>query len=189
MRALILVDVQNDFFPGGALATPEGDALIEPVNRLIEYAERRAWPVFATRDWHPEDHCSFKAQGGPWPPHCIAETKGAAFHPRIRLPPDVRIISKALDSGRDAYSGFEGTELEEELDALAVDRVLIAGLATDYCVKNTVLDARKAGFDVDVVREAIRGVEANEGDSQAALDEMKAAGARFISLDELLPSA
>lgn len=176
--ALIVVDVQNDFLPGGALAVPEGDAVIGPLNRYMEEFARRGLPVFATRDWHPRDHCSFAAQGGPWPPHCVAETEGAAFAPDLRLPASAEIVSKALDAGADAYSGFQGTALAARLRELGVRRVFVGGLATDYCVRATVLDALAAGFEAVVLADAVRAVEVRAGDGARALEEVAARGAR-----------
>ena len=183
--ALLLVDVQNDFFPGGPLATPEGDGIIEPVNRLIEMFERNGLPTYATRDWHPEGHCSFKEQGGPWPPHCIRETPGAAFNPAIQMPDSAVILSKATTQDRDAYSGFDGTDLADRLRQTVVSSLVVAGLATDVCVKNTVFGGLEEGFDVTVVREAISGVEAQPGDSEKAMQEMVDKGARLVSIDHL----
>jgi len=183
--ALLLVDLQNDFFPGGALATPEGDSIIEPVNRLIEMFERDGLPMYATRDWHPEGHCSFQEQGGPWPPHCIRETPGAAFNPAIQMPDSAVVISKTTTQEKGAYSGFEGTDLAGRPRQAVVSSLVVAGLATDVCVKNTVFDGLEEGFDVTVVREAISGVEAQPGDSDKAMQEMVDKGARLVSIDHL----
>ena len=176
--ALILVDVQNDFLPGGALAVPEGDQVIAPLTRLAARFAELGLPVFATRDWHPEHHCSFAPQGGPWPPHCIAGTDGAAFAPDLRLPDSAVVISKATETASDAYSGFQGTTLAVQLAQLAVRRVFVGGLATDYCVLNTVGDALAAGLEVVVLTDAIRAVDVNPGDGDRALADMIAAGAR-----------
>ena len=176
MRALIVVDVQNDFCPGGALAVPDGDAVVEMVNRLAGEASF----VVATRDWHPADHGSFAAQGGVWPVHCVRDTPGAQLHPGI----DSRQIDVVLDKGRDpeleGYSGFEGTELERLLRDRGVDAVDVAGLALDYCVKATALDARRAGFDVTVRRGATRAVEVSPGDGERAVEELRAAGVSVV---------
>ncbi|MGO9497989.1 MAG: nicotinamidase [Solirubrobacteraceae bacterium] len=176
MRALIVVDVQYDFCPGGALAVPHGDAVVEVVNRLA----REAAFVVATRDWHPGDHGSFTTQGGVWPVHCVRDTPGAQLHPGI----DSRQIDVVVDKGRDAelegYSGFEGTELERLLRDRGVDAVDVAGLALDYCVKATALDARRAGFDVTVHRGATRAVEASPGDGERAVEELRAAGVSVV---------
>jgi nicotinamidase/pyrazinamidase len=171
--ALIVVDVQRDFCPGGALAVPRGDEVVPVINQLLGLG---GWLAIATRDWHPPDHCSFTAQGGIWPPHCVAETPGAAFHPALDLTRVRNVISKATTRAAEAYSGFQGTDLQELLAGLGIRRVFVCGLATDYCVKATALDARKAGLDVVVLEDAIRGVEVRPGDCAAALAGMRAAG-------------
>ena len=171
--ALIVVDVQRDFCPGGALAVPRGDEVVPVINRLLGLG---GWLAVATRDWHPPDHCSFTAQGGLWPPHCVAGTPGAAFHPALELARIRHVVSKAVTRAAEAYSGFQGTDLQALLRLQGVRRVFVCGLATDYCVKATALDARQAGLDVVVLEDAIRGVEVKPGDSGAALAEMRAAG-------------
>ena len=175
--ALIAVDVQKDFLPGGALAVPFGDEVVPALNAWLRAFTQAGRPVIATRDWHPPNHCSFSAQGGPWPPHCIAGEPGAEFADALRLPATAILISKATTPDRDAYSGFAGTALGAKLAALNVRRVFIGGLATDYCVLNTVLDARAAGLDVVVLEDAIRAVNVNPGDGARALERMKQAGA------------
>lgn len=178
--ALIVVDVQNDFLPGGVLAVPGAGGVIEPINRYIRQFERLQLPVFATRDWHPREHCSFHERGGPWPSHCVAGTHGARFPPQLELPPDVRLISKATQPEADAYSGFQGTDLAQQLRDLGCKRVFVAGLATEYCVRATVLDARAAGLEVVVLADAIGALNAKSGDGEHALAEMKAAGAQIL---------
>lgn len=180
--ALIVVDVQDDFLPGGSLAVPHGDEVIPVLNRYLAAFRMRKLPVFATRDWHPRDHCSFREQGGQWPPHCIADTPGAAFPAALALPSDARIISKAATPAKDAYSGFEGTPLHELLQAAGVRRVFVGGLATDYCVLNTVVDARDNGFEVLIVPEAMRAVDVAAGDGERAIARMAALGAGVASL-------
>lgn len=175
--ALILVDIQNDFLPGGSLEVPDGDQIIEPVNRVIELFRKRGLPVFATRDWHPPDHRSFLEQGGPWPRHCVARTRGAEFPPILRLPAGVHLISKATRPERDAYSGFEETDLDEKLRKLDVSRLFVGGLATDYCVLNTVKDALSLGYRVYLLKDAIRPVNVRPDDEQKALVEMQDLGA------------
>jgi nicotinamidase/pyrazinamidase len=174
MDALIVVDVQNDFCPGGALAVPNGDDVIEPINRLAQEAPL----VIATRDWHPPEHSSFAQNGGPWPVHCVQDTAGAELHPGI----DRRLIDVVIDKGqaRDAegYSAFEGTELEQLLRECEVKRLDVAGLALDYCVKATALDARRAGFEVIVHERATRAVNASPGDDARAVKQLRAAGVR-----------
>ena len=171
----MIVDFQNDFTPGGALAVPEGDAIADRINELA--ASGRFDLVVATRDWHPPDHGSFTENGGPWPVHCVAGTEGADLHPALdRSKVDV-VVDKGQDPATEGYSGFEGTELASLLRERGIDSVTVVGLATDYCVKNTALDAARAGLRVSIDREAVRGVDVNEGDSERALEEVRAAGA------------
>jgi len=183
--ALLVVDVQNDFLPGGALGVPDGDAVVPVLNRYLARFATAGLPIFATRDWHPADHCSFQAQGGAWPPHCVQETPGAEFAPGLELPDAVSRIAKAIGTEKDSYSGFEDTELAAELRAAGVSRLLIGGLATDYCVLNTVLDALREGFEVLLLADAIRAVEVQPGDGDAAIARMTAAGAVPIDLEDL----
>lgn len=183
--ALIVVDLQNDFLPGGALAVPEGDAVIEPLNAWIARFADEALPVVATRDWHPPNHCSFAAQGGSWPPHCIQGTPGAELTDALELPDDAELVSKADQPDRDAYSGFERTGLRDRLEGMGVRRVFVGGLATDYCVLNTVKDALRAGFETFLLTDAVRGVEVQPGDTERALEEMRLGGAQSVSLDDL----
>jgi nicotinamidase/pyrazinamidase len=175
--ALIIVDVQNDFLPGGALAVSHGDEVVSELNRYAALFERLGLPVFATRDWHPRNHCSFQEQGGPWPAHCVAGTQGARFAPKLTLPPGSRVVSKATTPERDAYSGFAGTELDAMLRREKVYRVFVGGLATDYCVLNTVKDARALGYEVVLLKDAIRAVDLRSGDGRRALEEMQRLGA------------
>lgn len=176
--ALIIVDVQKDFCPGGALPVAEGDEVIPLLNEYIRRFKRAGAAIYATRDWHPSNHVSFKPRGGPWPPHCVQETGGAEFHPGLKLPEGTRIISKGSDPDSDAYSGFEGTNLDRLLKKGGVRRVFVGGLATDYCVKNTVLDALRAGFEVVLLEDASRGVNVRPSDSEEAVEEMTKKGAR-----------
>jgi nicotinamidase/pyrazinamidase len=175
--ALVVVDVQNDFLPGGALAVPRGDEVIEPLNRCLAEALAHGLPLFATRDWHPADHGSFRAFGGPWPPHCVQGTAGADFAAGLRLPPPTVVISKGAARDRDAYSGFEGTDLDERLRAAGVRRVVIGGLATDYCVVQTVKDALARGYAVVLLADAIRAVNVAPEDGRRAEEEMLRLGA------------
>ena len=185
--ALIAVDVQNDFLPGGSLAVPEGDAVVPALNRYLAAFDAHALPVFATRDWHPTKHCSFKAQGGIWPPHCVAATRGAEFARDLALPPTAVIVSKAATAEADAYSGFAGTELAARLRAGLATRLFIGGLATDYCVLSTVKDALAEGFGVLLLADAIRAVDVNAGDGARALAEMRQLGARLIRYEDIAP--
>ena len=183
--AVLIVDVQVDFLPGGKLAVQQGDEVVPALNRYVALARRKEVPVFASRDWHPPDHCSFLAQGGPWPEHCVAGSPGAAFAPGLALPRDTVVISKATARDADAYSAFQGTYLAQRLRALGVKRLLVGGLATDYCVLNTVLDARKEGFEVLLLADAIRTVDVKPGDGERAEREMRSAGAVPIRLEDL----
>ncbi|MBI5394291.1 MAG: bifunctional nicotinamidase/pyrazinamidase [Verrucomicrobia bacterium] len=183
--ALIVVDVQRDFCPGGALAVRDGDAVVEPLNRCAALFARAGAAIIATRDWHPPDHCSFRAQGGPWPVHCVRGTPGAAFHPALKLPSDTIIISKAESPEVESYSFFGEPGLEQPLVERGIRRLFIGGLATDYCVKFTALDAAQAGFETSVLTDAIRGVEVRPGDSERAIAEMKAAGVKRVRLEDL----
>jgi nicotinamidase/pyrazinamidase len=177
MEALIVVDVQNDFCPGGALAVPDGDQVVEPVNELAG----RIPLVVATRDWHPLDHSSFAAQGGPWPVHCVHDTAGAELHPGVRRDQIDVIIDKGQARDLEGYSGFEETELLRVLRAHDVDAVHVAGLALDYCVKATALDARRQGLKVIVHRRATRPVEVQPGDGERAEQELRDAGVEVIA--------
>jgi nicotinamidase/pyrazinamidase len=185
--ALIAVDVQNDFLPGGSLAVPEGDAVVPALNRYVAAFAARALPVFATRDWHPANHCSFKAQGGIWPPHCVAGTRGAEFAPGLVLPEAAVVISKAATPEADSYSGFGGTDLAARLHAGGATRLFIGGLATDYCVLNTVRDALAGGFEVRLLADAIRAVDVKAGDGARALGKMRQLGARPMRYEDLAP--
>jgi nicotinamidase/pyrazinamidase len=185
--ALLIIDLQNDFLPGGALAVPDGDAVIPVLNCYIAAARNANVPIFASRDWHPADHCSFKPQGGIWPPHCIAGTPGAGFSTALDLPLTTEVISKAQARDKDAYSAFEGAGLAERLREQGVGRLLIGGLATDYCVLNTVRDAIGNGFEVLLLTDAIRAVDVKPRDGEEAVAEMLRLGARGISLGDLNP--
>lgn len=184
--ALIVVDVQVDFCPGGALPVPEGDKIIPVINEYIRKFDAAGALIVATRDWHPPNHASFRTQGGPWPPHCVQGTRGAEFHPSLRLPERTIIVSKATDPAREAYSGFEGTSLSEELRKAGVRRVFVAGLATEYCVKNTVLDALKHGFEVFLLEDAVKGIDLTPGDVERAIREMLESGAKKITLSDIM---
>jgi len=181
--ALVIVDVQNDFLPGGSLAVQGGEKIIAPVNRYIEAAQAKGLPIFATRDWHPPSHCSFKEQGGIWPPHCVANSEGAQFSSELNSPRSTLVISKGTELEKDAYSGFEGTDLDERLRSAGISRVLIGGLATDYCVLNTVKDAIKQGYDVLLLQDAIEAVNVQPKDGEKAIDEMTSLGAIAITLE------
>jgi len=180
-KALIVVDVQNDFCPGGSLAVTRGDEVVAPLNKLIKEFLDRGEPVFKTRDWHPAKTKHFAAYGGVWPVHCVQNSHGAEFHPDLIDDPRITIISKGIDESADGYSGFDGTQLAQLLREQGVEEVWVGGLATDYCVKYTVLDARTLGYNVFVVEDGCRGVNLQPGDSATALDQMLAAGARVVT--------
>ncbi|MDQ5846587.1 MAG: bifunctional nicotinamidase/pyrazinamidase [Acidobacteriota bacterium] len=182
-KALIVVDVQNDFCPGGALAVAEGDQVVAPLNELIDDFLKRSEPVFKTRDWHPAKTRHFAEYGGTWPVHCVQNTKGAEFHPQLLDDIHIRTISKGLGD-EDSYSAFEGTDLALQLRRLGVEEVWIGGLATDYCVKNTVLDALEEGFKVKALEDAMRAVDVKPGDGERAIEEMRNAGAEIITLEQ-----
>jgi len=175
--ALVIVDVQNDFLPGGKLAVLDGDKVIPPLNRYVALFQQNERPIFATRDWHPADHCSFKGQGGAWPVHCVADTPGAQFASSLELPSSASIISKGTSTRKEAYSGFEGTDLEARLRQASIDTLYVGGLATDYCVLNTVKDGLRLGFKVVLLTEAIRAVNVDPGDGARAEHEMLKKGA------------
>jgi nicotinamidase/pyrazinamidase len=181
-KALLIIDFQNDFTSGGALEVPGGDEIAEPVKRLADRLDL----AFATRDWHPPDHASFETEGGPWPVHCVRDTHGAEFHPAM----EELDIDAVVDVGRaredEGYSGFEKSDLAQILRDHDVNEVYVCGLATDYCVRASAIDACREGFDVTVVRDAIRGVEVKPGDSERALDDVRQAGATVASSDEVL---
>ena len=183
--ALIVVDVQNDFCPGGALAVADGDAIIPLINAMT--------PCFATvvftRDWHPADHCSFSVApefvDGSWPAHCVADSHGAAIHADLNLPEDPLFVNKGTDPAKEAYSDFEGTDLAERLRKRGIKRLVVCGLATDYCVKATVLDGLDHGFDVAVVQDACRAVDVPAGTGQQALNDLEASGATLCMAKEI----
>jgi nicotinamidase/pyrazinamidase len=177
-RALIVVDVQNDFCPGGTLAVAKGDEVVAPLNKLITEFLERGEPVFKSRDWHTANTQHFEAFGGTWPVHCVQNTKGAEFHPELIDDLHIRVISKGLGD-TDCYSAFDETDLALQLHRLGVEEVWVGGLATDYCVKSTVLDALKEGFRVKALTNAMRAVELKPGDGERAIAEMKDAGAEI----------
>jgi nicotinamidase/pyrazinamidase len=179
--ALIIVDVQNDFCPGGALAVPNGDEVVPIINRLLAHR----WLSVATMDWHPAEHSSFEPHGGPWPPHCVQETVGAELHPELDATKIQLVITKGSHPDQDAYSGFQGTELAKILRAKGIQRIVVCGIATDYCVRATAHDALQEGFKVLVLEDAIRGVEVNPGDCQRAIEDLRQAGAEVIVSSDL----
>lgn len=188
--ALLIVDLQNDFCPGGSLAVPEGDTIVPVVNHAIGRFSAPGLPIIASRDWHPARTSHFRDFGGIWPPHCIQGTVGAKFHPDLHLPQETIIVSKGTDPHRDDYSALQarddlGTPLSELLTRLGVTHIYVCGLATDYCIKETVLEARLCGIGVTVLTDAVRGVDLAPGDSERALEMMCAAGAKSATTADL----
>jgi nicotinamidase/pyrazinamidase len=183
---LIVVDIQRDFCPGGALPVPQGDTIIDVVNRIIQVAEQSQSTIVYTRDWHPENHLSFKEFGGIWPPHCVQWTPGAEFHPSLYLSEKGIIVSKGTHPEFEAYSGFQGTQLHEILQSRKINRLFIVGLATDYCVKETALDALRYKYETYVVEDAVRGVNVHPEDSEKALQTIMENGGKIIRSEELL---
>lgn len=179
--ALLIVDVQRDFCPGGALPAQGGDRILPALNRAVADARAAGMPIYASRDWHPAVTSHFAKDGGPWPPHCVQGTPGAEFHPDLALPGDAIVITKGDTPDGAGYSAFEGhtsdgRPLADDLRRRGIDRVYVAGLTTDYCVKQTALDARRAGFAATVLMDAVAGIDAHAGDVERALDEMTRAG-------------
>ncbi len=179
--ALIVVDVQNDFCPGGALAVPAGDEVVDVINGVMPYFSY----VVATQDFHPPGHSSFTEQGGPWPVHCVQATTGAELHPELQQETIDEVVQKGTDPRTDGYSGFTGTDLADRLRSRGIKRVFVAGLATDYCVRSTTIEAIENGFDAVVLADAIRAVDVNAGDGDAAVGDMRKAGAAIESAESL----
>ena len=184
-KALLIIDFQNDFTSGGALEVPEGDEIAEPVKRLAGHFD----VVAATRDWHPPDHASFETEGGPWPVHCVRDTHGAQFHPAMEGLELDAVVDVGQGRDDEGYSGFENSDLARLLRDHDAGEVYVCGLATDYCVRASAIDACREGFDVTVVEDAVRAVEVNPGDSERAFQDMRDAGARIASSGEVLAGA
>lgn len=184
--ALLVVDVQRDFLPGGALAVPGGDAVLAPLRECIQRFASLGLPVFASRDWHPADHCSFRAAGGPWPPHCVASSTGADFAHELELPGAAHVVSKGTTRDAEAYSAFAATALDERLREAGVKRLFVGGLATDYCVLASVLDALGNGYPVVVLSDAVAAVNVAPDDGERALRRMGEAGATLAPSTRLI---
>ena len=178
-KALVVVDVQNDFCPGGSLAVAQGNEVVAPLNKLMKEFLDRDEPVYKTRDWHPEKTKHFAIYGGTWPIHCVQNTHGAEFHPDLLDDPRITVISKGFDERADGYSGFDGTQLAQLLREEDVKEIWVGGLATDYCVKQTVIDGVRNGFKVKALADAMRPVNINPADGKKAIAEMKEAGAEI----------
>jgi nicotinamidase/pyrazinamidase len=186
-KALLIVDVQNDFCPAGALAVPEGDKIVPAINKYIKIFQKKKAPILATRDWHPVRTRHFKDFGGIWPVHCVQNTRGAAFHPKLKLPKNAILLYKGMDPQKDAYSAFQaedarGAKLPKLLGLLGVKELYIAGLATDYCVRFSARDALKQGFKVKILTDAVKGVNLKPRDSEKAIKEMLRSGAKKMTL-------
>lgn len=184
-KALLIVDVQNDFCPGGALAVPQGDKVVAVINKYIKSFYKEKLPIFASRDWHPVRTKHFKDFGGVWPAHCLQNTRGAAFHPQLKLPKETILLYKGMDPEKDSYSVFQAEDTSgmgflKLLHLLGVTELYIGGLATDYCVKSSVLDALKNGFKVKLLTDAIKGVDIKPGDSEKAIKEMVKKGVKKV---------
>jgi len=184
--ALIIVDVQNDFLPNGALPVPKSNEIIPVLNKYIKIFHEASLLIIASRDWHPPNHSSFKINGGIWPVHCVAGTEGAKFPPELNLPDNAIIISKATSPEKDAYSALQETELPKLLKYNKISRCFVGGLATDYCVLNTVLDLINEGYEVYLLEDAIKAVDVNPGDGEKAIKKMYNKGAKLIKLENLL---
>jgi nicotinamidase/pyrazinamidase len=182
--ALIVTDIQMDFLPGGALPVPEGDLVIPVLNDYIKMFKEAKGKIIASRDWHPSNHMSFVAQGGQWQPHCVQNSEGSKFSPALKLPETVIVVSKATDPKKEAYSVFDGTDLVDELKAHTIQRILIGGLAADYCVLNSVLDARKMGMETYVLVDATKGLNVKPGDVDRAFETMNQRGAKIVTLTD-----
>ena len=185
-----MIDVQRDFCAGGALAVPAGDSVVPVLNRVLSGAGDRRMPVYASRDWHPAASRHFVTGGGVWPVHCVADSEGARFHPDLRLPIDTAVVSKGVDADEDGFSAFDGrledgTTLEQSLRSSRVARLLVGGLATDYCVRHTVLDALRKGWPVTLLTDAVSAVDIEPDDGARALEEMRAAGAELRTSTDL----
>lgn len=184
--ALLVVDVQNDFCPGGSLGVKTGDKIAEKMTSVAKAFADKGARIFATQDWHPEGHSSFADQGGPWPDHCVQGTKGAELHPALKLPEGTHMIKKGASQDKDAYSGFIDSDLEAELKKSEITRVFVGGIATDYCVLNTVIDAAAVGFETYVLTDAVAAVDVEPGDGLRALHLMQAKGAVLTTTNEVL---
>jgi nicotinamidase/pyrazinamidase len=183
--ALLIVDLQKDFLPGGALGVTGGETIVPTLSEYLRRFQARGLPIFLTRDWHPPNHCSFRAQGGPWPPHCVAGSPGSLPPDQFEVPASAVIVYKGIDPDQDAYSGFQHTALHRHLRAIGVRRLFVGGLATDYCVLNTVKDARALGYDVCLLMDGIKAVNLNPEDGRRAEEEMVRLGAIPIALEQL----
>jgi nicotinamidase/pyrazinamidase len=190
IKALLIVDVQNDFCPGGALAVLEGDKIVPSLNKYISFFSKNKLPIFFSRDWHPKKTKHFKKFKGIWPVHCVENTTGAQFHPKLKMPKQGIILSKGMNPQEDSYSAFQAQDSQGKgfinlLNILGIDEIYVGGLATDYCVKSSVTDALKNGFKVKLLMDAIKGVNLKPEDSKKAIDGMINLGAHKITLSKI----
>lgn len=183
--ALLVADIQNDFLPGGALGIPGGDKILPALHRYMEKFESKGNPIILTKDWHPANHCSFKGQGGIWPDHCVAGTQGAEHPPSFHPPRSAATIQKATEPDKEAYSAFQGTSLDARLKKAGIRRLFVGGLATDYCVLNTVRDALDQGYEVRLLLDGICAVNLEPADGPKAIEEMVQKGAVPVTLEEV----
>ena len=193
MRALIIVDVQMDFCPGGALPVDKGDGVIPVINKYVALFADKGLPVFFSRDWHPSDTAHFRKQGGDWPEHCVQGTQGAQFHPDLLVPEYAIILSKGMTSGVEGYSAFQGKDEEgktflDVIEKLNIDELYVGGLATDYCVKHSVMDALDIGIKVYLLIDATKGVNENVLDTKKAVARMEENGANVIRFADAVGS-
>lgn len=191
IRSLLVVDVQNDFCPGGALPVASGDEVVPVLNEYVRQFQQVGGPIYFSRDWHPPRTTHFREWGGAWPPHCVQDTIGAEFHPSLHMPSDAAIVSKGMDPNQDSYSAFQGLDatgrpLADSLRERGVQRVYVGGLATDYCVKCSVSDALRSGFEAVLLADAVRGIDLNVGDVARAIESMRAEGARIATIEEVV---
>lgn len=190
-KVLLIVDVQNDFCSGGALPVPQGDEVVDVLNKYIDFFQQNNFVIIASRDWHPDKTAHFREFGGAWPAHCVGGTAGAEFHSGLLLPCETIVVSKGFKPGDDGYSAFEASDensnpLSVFLKSLGTEELYVGGLATDYCVKATVVDALKHGFKTYLLADAVKGVNIKPQDSRIAIDEMTASGAQSIVFDDFL---
>jgi len=183
--ALIITNVQNDLLPGGRLAVPAGDAIIPHLNDYLNAFSKQQLPIFLTRDWHPSNHCSFTEFGGKWPRHCVAETIGADIASDLKTPNYAEVISKSVDAETDAHSAFHGTQFNNTLQSKSIKRLFIGGLATDYCVLQTTLEALRQGYQVCLLEDAIRAFNKNRLDGIRAERLMCTKGAVPITFEQI----
>jgi nicotinamidase/pyrazinamidase len=189
-KALLIIDLQNDFCPGGALGIPGGDTIIPKLNKYLRFFSRKKRPIFVAGDWHPVRTSHFKDFGGTWPVHCLQNSRGAQFHPQLKLPQGTIILYKVMDPEKESDSVFQsedhrGMSFAKLLQLLGISELYIGGLATDFCVKASVVDVLKQGLKVKLLLDGMKGVDIQAGDSEKALKEMLKKGAKKITVKAL----